>query len=239
MSAHDVASPYSSHAAVEASGRVLKAEKIIAVLAGHVSLEDCRLLDIGTGSGHIARRLAERAASVTSVNVADERVVTEGYDFVEIEGHELPFADGTFDVVVSNQVIEHMPCQAEHLREMARVLRDDGVAYLATPNKYGLVEPHFGVPLLSWLPRRLADLYTRRLHGKSWDVYPLSASEVRCLVEPHFEAIDVTIDVLRDPKGHALDVSPALHALFARTPRAVYEAVHRLMPSYIWVLRKR
>ncbi len=52
------------------------------------------------------------------------------------DGQRLPFADGTFNFVLCNSVIEHVPDDTLVLREMARVLRRDGVLLLSTPSTY-------------------------------------------------------------------------------------------------------
>src|SRR5207237_9624421 len=72
--------------------------------------------------------------------------------------------DVAVDVVVSNHVFEHVGGRNEQLRdlqEVLRVLRPDGFAYLATPNRWGLLEPHYRLPFLSWLPARAANAYLR------------------------------------------------------------------------------
>jgi ubiquinone/menaquinone biosynthesis C-methylase UbiE len=62
-----------------------------------------------------------------------------------ITGTHLPFADDSFDVVLSNHVIEHVEDQGEHLKELRRVLREDGICYLATPNKSSpIMQGHVG-----------------------------------------------------------------------------------------------
>ena len=59
------------------------------------------------------------------------------------QGVELPFDDARFDVVISNHVIEHVgdeAAQHAHLREIRRVMKADGSAYLAVPNRWMLTE---------------------------------------------------------------------------------------------------
>jgi 2-polyprenyl-3-methyl-5-hydroxy-6-metoxy-1,4-benzoquinol methylase len=53
------------------------------------------------------------------VDVNDERIITSGYAFTQVTGTLLPFPDTSFDVVISNHVIEHVgepPEQLAHLR---------------------------------------------------------------------------------------------------------------------------
>lgn len=143
------------HASLDLRSREKKAEKIRAILEAERELGGCDLLEVGVGSGAIAAGLADAvkpSGGVWGVDVRDSRVVTEGFRFVLVQDTSLPFADRFFDVVVSNHVLEHVgprPEQLAHFREIARVLKDDGVAYLATPNRWALLEPHFHLPLLS------------------------------------------------------------------------------------------
>ena len=99
-----------SHADFSVDKRRKKAKKIVALLAPYRSLRGTHLLDVGTGSGYIAAQLAEHVGgdgSVTSVDRVDERLAHEGYEFLLVEACRLPFDDDTFDVVISNHVIEH------------------------------------------------------------------------------------------------------------------------------------
>jgi SAM-dependent methyltransferase len=55
----------------------------------------------------------------------------------------LPFRDGAFDTVLSNQVLEHVPEPLRLMREAARVLKPGGILLLTTPQTWGLHrEPH-------------------------------------------------------------------------------------------------
>jgi ubiquinone/menaquinone biosynthesis C-methylase UbiE len=150
--------PRAPHAVLDLASRRQKARKIAAILETERPLEANRILDVGTGAGGIAAGLAAavgRNGEVHSVDVVDIRVDTDGYEFHLVEGADLPFPDQTFDVVVSNHCIEHVGDRADqehHVRELRRVLRAEGIGYLATPNRWGPTEPHFRLPGLSWLP---------------------------------------------------------------------------------------
>jgi SAM-dependent methyltransferase len=59
---------------------------------------------------------------------------------------KLPYADGSFDVVVSMTVIEHCYALDGMMRECARVLKPDGVSIHLYPSRNQVLEPHFLVP---------------------------------------------------------------------------------------------
>jgi ubiquinone/menaquinone biosynthesis C-methylase UbiE len=147
-----------SHASCDQSQRLLKAEKIICILEMMRPLAGQRVLEIGTGSGVIAAALAERVGrdgAVTSVDVFDQRIVHAGYQFLKIDDAHLPLSTASYDLVVSNHVIEHVGDQTEqltHLREISRALSPNGIGYLADPNRWAILEPHFRLPLLRWFP---------------------------------------------------------------------------------------
>ena len=179
--------PRLSHVVGGERSRLAKASKILAVLAGAAPPPSGSLLDIGTGSGWMAYHLGRAAGlSVTAVDVVDQREVREGYLFRVVDGPMLPFESGSFDLVVSNHVIEHvgdLAAQRQHLAEIARVLKPAGTVYFAVPNKWSLIEPHYRLPLLSWLPGELASRYVRATgRGRWYDCRPLGPLEIRKLV---------------------------------------------------------
>jgi SAM-dependent methyltransferase len=87
---------------------------------------------------------------------------------------------------VSNHVIEHVgprPIQMDHLREIHRVLRPSGLLYLAAPNKWTVMEPHFRLPFLSWLPHPMADRYVRMAgRGSHYDCWPAGAGALPAML---------------------------------------------------------
>lgn len=165
------------HAAKDAAGRLKKARKIEAIVSRRRPLAGARVLEVGCGSGFVIAHLAKQAGvDGEGVDVVDERVVSDGYSFTPVDGTALPFADGSFDLVVSNHVVEHVgdrEAQQAHLREVARVLTGAGILYLATPNKWAVREPHYNLPFLSWCPQTIADRYVRVTGRGDWyDVNP-------------------------------------------------------------------
>jgi SAM-dependent methyltransferase len=90
-----------------------------------------RVLDVGTGPGYVAQRAAERGAVATGVDIADKVVALArrrhpGIRFVHGDAEELPFAERSFDVLVSNFAINHLPRPERAVREFARVVAPGG-----------------------------------------------------------------------------------------------------------------
>jgi ubiquinone/menaquinone biosynthesis C-methylase UbiE len=100
---------------------------------------DMRLLDVGCGPGSITRGFAERLPSGQVVGLdlsretlaaAREDAAARGLDNVvyqEGSVYDLPFLDGSFDVVYAHQVLQHLREPSGALREMLRVLRPGGL----------------------------------------------------------------------------------------------------------------
>jgi ubiquinone/menaquinone biosynthesis C-methylase UbiE len=168
------------HAVLDIPTRFLKGKKIELLL---------RLLEIGTGSGGIAvhfSRYAEQAYDVDTVDVVDNRLISEGYRFQLVSGTELPFEDGTFDVVITNHVIEHVgnyDAQMQHLAEVKRVMKSDAIGYLAVPNRWMLIEPHYKLIFLSWLPHSWRSSYLKLIRGINfYDCEPLELGQLESMM---------------------------------------------------------
>lgn len=206
-----------AHAITDRESRLQKAAKIIRMLGERRFAEARDLLEVGCGSGIISRALSEAGQGrliVSAVDVTDNRIEKEGYSFRQVPDTGLPYTDASFDIVLSNHVIEHVGernAQLHHLSEIRRVLRPDGLAYLAVPNKWRLVEPHYRLPLLSWLPPALSNAYVRATgRGTNYDCRPLSTrAAMRLFHDAGLAAQNATVDALRttlsvEHPGHAL-----------------------------------
>ncbi|MBE0538727.1 MAG: class I SAM-dependent methyltransferase [Ignavibacterium sp.] len=76
---------------------------------------------------------------------------------------QLPFTNNSFDLIIIQDVIEHLTELNDFYTEVKRVLKTNGVIYLSTPNKlsvFNLIsDPHFGLPLVSILKRQSIKKY--------------------------------------------------------------------------------
>jgi SAM-dependent methyltransferase len=101
------------------------------------------VLDYGCGSGYGSALIAKGASNVIGVDVAQDAVdfakehfASERLKFLCIDPSlPLPFADETFNVVLSFQVFEHVTEVATYLKEVQRVLLPGGILLLVTPDR--------------------------------------------------------------------------------------------------------
>jgi SAM-dependent methyltransferase len=119
-----------------------RSAKVLAFLERAGVTVSGRVLDAGCGGGGMPLSLAEHARHVIGIDPIDRfgqaGVVLareRGLDtlqFVRADGMALPFASGSFDLVLSHAVIEHVADAPQYLRECRRVLRQNGHCYLST-----------------------------------------------------------------------------------------------------------
>ena len=117
-----------------------------------------RILDVGCGTGEIVIRLAELfpAATITGVDVVEshlaharERCAHLG-DRVELrvaDAFELPFATGTFDLVVCRHVLQAVPEPQRVIAELVRVAKSGGIVHLVVED-YDMI--HASRPEVAW-----------------------------------------------------------------------------------------
>jgi SAM-dependent methyltransferase len=243
QSPDEPAGGWRTHMHYDAESKRAKAAKIIELIRPHRSLESARVLEVGTGIGVISAELARAAGpsgAVSSIDTMDTRLESAGYEFRLTSGVRLPFDDASFDVVVSNHVVEHVgarDAQQSHLDEIRRVLAVGGIGYIATPTRWALIEPHFKLPLLSWLPARMRDRYVRiARRGKVYDVLPFGPTELRrALTKSGLDWSDVTLDALELLVATEGRRGPA--RLLARAPRWVRVVLWPAMPTMIYIVR--
>ena len=233
------------HAVLDLESRRLKALKIERLLDLEHRPGPIRLLEIGTGSGGIAHYFGihpTRRYQVDAVDVHDNRLIAEGYRFQQVADTHLPFADESFDVVITNHVIEHVgddSAQRHHLREVRRVMRTTGVGYLAVPNRWRLVEPHFRLPLLSWLPKSLSDSYVRMFRkGTHYDCKPLSIGQLEALLAAAgFSFQNLCIPAVRATLAIEKTKS-CMQRWIAYVPDAAWNRMLPLIPTLIYRLQR-
>lgn len=229
------------HVYADATSRTAKARKIEAILGRAIDLGGADVLDLGAGSGRLSAYLKPRVRSIVAADRDTAPFAAEGVDIHRTPGSDLPFADRAFDAVIFNHVIEHVGDRAEQgaiLHEIARVLRPGGVLYLAVPNRFALIEPHYKLPFLSWLPQSLADAWVRATGKNDWyDCNPFRYGElVRHLRRQGFLVEDSTARAFRELVRIELAGRP-LGRVLSRVPEVAVRLARPVMPTFVVLCR--
>lgn len=94
-----------------------------------------RVLELGANDGYQAKLLADRGCLVTAIDVGFRPTPAHFYfPVVDYDGVHLPFTDGSFDVVFSSNVLEHVQQLPELLADTRRVLAPGGIAVHVLPS---------------------------------------------------------------------------------------------------------
>jgi ubiquinone/menaquinone biosynthesis C-methylase UbiE len=158
-------------------------------------------LDVATGGGHVARRLREAGINVVTVDPApgmEPDVVSRGED--------LPFADGSFDVVACRVAAHHFEDVEKAMSELSRVSRDRVI----------VVDNLFLDERAEEADRVRDPSHVRNYTEKDW--------------RELFEAVDLRVEELRR-LSKAIEVAPWLER--AGTPAADAERVRELLADRI------
>ena len=156
---------------------------------------DSVVLDAGAGLGRISIPLARVAGKVVACDASIVRMrflkkLAEAKGLPNVETvvadiFEPPFADESFDLIVMNGLLEWVgstdryadprEAQIACLRICKRLLRPGGYLYVGIENRFALAylrgTDHSGLRFTSYMPRWLADLYTRARKGRRYDTY--------------------------------------------------------------------
>jgi SAM-dependent methyltransferase len=223
-----------------------KARKILAILEYHLGRRDLSglvVLDVGCSLGFFTETALQHGAQAIGLDIDVPGVTTARRDrdprceFLSAEGEALPVRDGSIDVVVFNHIYEHAVDPDQVMREIRRVLRPEGLVYLGLGNRLGVIEPHYKLPFLSWLPQRLADRYVQAF-GKA-ETYHERFRTLPGLrrMAAGLHVHDYSFTLVADPGlFEAGDVAggavPAVARALGRPGRWL---ARWLLPTYVWV----
>jgi len=231
----------------DAASRRLKAAKAVAILRDCVGdLSTLRLLDLGCSNGLMTKFYGEAFESVIGVDIdapgiafAQAHNTAPNIRYELSDGMNTGLPDESVDVVTCTHVYEHVPDATRMLDEIHRVLGPGGACLFIAGNRLTWMEADNHLPLLSLLPRQLADRYMRlagkgdRYHERTRSVWAL-----RKLVS-RFEVRDYSLRVLQDPERFHMTELVRPQTLKQKASILALRAAYWLSPTFIWVLVKK
>lgn len=154
-------------------------ERRLDLIERYVPLAGRRVLDLGCGVGEYVRAFARRGGTAFGIDIASARLTEarrrdranpergSAAGLLAAAGETLPFGNESMDVIVLNEVIEHVADERQTLAEVARVLAPGGTCVIYAPNRLYPFETHgiyigrrylFGnIPFVNWLPGPIRD----------------------------------------------------------------------------------
>ena len=159
------------------------------LLLNKKDLKSKNFLEVGCGMGYFSNLATKAGAKVTGVDVGPKLIAickskNKKAKFMVASASSLPFKDSSFDILLSTEVIEHVENQNKAIKEMARVLKRNGILVITTPNK--LFKPLFDF---------LSKIGIRPYNGNEKWFYPwelkklLERNSLKVVKEYHFNFI--------------------------------------------------
>jgi len=169
------------------------------------NVRGARVLDIGCGDAGVLIAFAERGAVTSGIELDEEsiaraRVRAEEHG-VEVDlrsgvAEGLPWPDAAFDLVILDNVLEHVKDREQTLREIHRVLAPGGLLYMVTPKPFSAYslwnDPHYDLAGLVLMPRRMQIWYFERLRGGGEGTYDVEVIPTRMTIRRMLRAAGFT-----------------------------------------------
>jgi len=154
----------------------------------------------GCGTLNFFEELYPWPEQITALGIHEGTRFRESYPrarYVQGDALNLPFADGEFDIVFSNAVIEHVGGREQQRRFVDESLRVAGRAFVTTPNRWFPLEVHTRLPLVHWLPDAVAHR-AYDLARKPWakDNCLLGPGALRSLFPPEARVVNLGLTLV-------------------------------------------
>ena len=233
-------------AAYDSTQRERKAKTIIAILQEiYTDTNKLKLLDVGASAGAIDNYLSNYLGEVTGIDI-DEQAIEyakinhqkSNLNFEIGDAMHLKFEESSFDIVICTQIYEHVPDPMLMMNEIYRVLKKGGVCYFAAGNRLVFNEPHYRLPMLSIMPKKLAHIYLQLMRrGETYFETHFTYWGLKKLVL-NFQIRDFTVPMINNPSKYFIDYMLPPCSQKHRLAKFIARYFYWLLPTYIWILKK-
>ena len=157
------------------------------IISRFIKCEGLNILELGSGEGGTASVFSKDNKYI-SLDLSLLRLQRQPNNIIRInaDANGLPFKHSIFDLIILQDVIEHLPFNNSFLHYLSGFLKKDGMIYLSTPSRFSLLnfisDPHFGLPFISILKRKHIKKYFLPLIRKD-DSYRIDIAQLLSLNE--------------------------------------------------------
>ncbi|MFH1701146.1 MAG: class I SAM-dependent methyltransferase [Candidatus Zixiibacteriota bacterium] len=225
-----------------------KAAKVIAVCQDYSSrpLNELIALDLGASTSIMTGLFSQHFKRVIALDVdvvglrsGKRKKPLSNIDYLCSDGTKSALKSGSVDVIICNQVYEHVEDQRGLTSEIKRLLSPDGFCYFGAGNRFVFIEGHYFLPCLSWMPLWMSHIYLKLMGRKvKYDVYLLSLRNLRKLLKD-FDLIDYTRRLIDNPEKYYADDVIKPNSFLTRMPHWMFKIVYTFLPAWVFVIRAK
>lgn len=224
-----------------------KAKKIIAVLSDYYgSISDLSVLDMSCSTGYMTRFFSYHFCYTTGIDIdrkavefAKQNNSENNITYAEMDAMNTGFTDNSFDVVVCNQMYEHVADANILLREIHRILKPGGVCYFGATSRLKINETHYGtLPFLSYFPKYISNMYLRLLKKSDYYYETLYSYWGLNKLVSQFKVTDYTLRIVSDPEKYSATDLINNNILGNTAKYYLAKTGYYFLPGYVWLLKK-
>lgn len=98
------------------------------------------ILEVGSGEGHLSNHIHTKGRSIASLDINRLKLIKAkqtypNLNLIQGDAQNLPFSNNSFDIIISIENFEHLSDVNQHILEVKRVLKSNGIFLIKTPNK--------------------------------------------------------------------------------------------------------
>lgn len=233
---------------LEQKGRIRQARQILTVLKFHLrgrNLKELKVLDVGSSSGIITDYLSDYFGKVYGIDIDKKAIALANLQFKKgnlgfevMDATRTRFANNFFDIVICNQVYECLGSPEKLMAEIYRVLKKKGVCFFGAINKYTFWDSQYHLPLLVFMPKRLADWLVRiTKRADSFIIFYRSYWQLRKVCNI-FKIVRYTPKIINNPVKYDFKKLVRFQTVLRLFPVSFWEKVEPVLPNFIWLLEK-
>ncbi len=225
-----------------------EANQIMAVCRhfSHREVENLNCLYLGAADNIITECLARNFKEIIALDI-DKSVLRmnqrmsdhNNIKYICCEDGNLSIDDLTIDVIICDRFYSRVDNPEKLMYEIYRVLKYEGFCYFSAYNKLSLVERHFSIPFLAWVPRWLSEILLK-LSGRKgkYNYKLLTLSKLRKLID-NFWRHDYVGLVRQNPLAFQVPDNLYPKHSKAKSSGKLLKYIYPFLSLWIWVLTKK